>query len=257
MRKIALCVLSGGFATAIVLTSAPTLAVTSSNRLVYAFSFSSNQNIEARDSSSQAEATDANGNPVAGGSGGMSHYHGNLTDKGTITVDVQRQQPDGGMIVSVSEQGENIHRAPPATCVVYGNTNVICDPNKTVYTEEYTLLRLLGPNFVDPAQLDANKHWTVTQNSSSESVTADFGIVANSGSSMQIVEKRTIKELGAGRLTTNVETRIGYDFARAIPTSVAEYVQQHVDSGMNGTSTTTYQTTLSLISASSSAAATP
>ena len=70
-----------------------------------------------------------------------------------------RQQNDGGLIVRISEQGEAIRRAPPATCVVYGNTQVICDPDKTVYPEEYTLLRFLGPKFVDPTQLDANRHW--------------------------------------------------------------------------------------------------
>ena len=94
---------------------------------------------------------------MAGGSNGISHYGGRLDDKGTMTVQIIGKQPDGGLIVNISEIGQNTRRAPAATCVVYGNTRVICDPNKTVYTEEYTLLRFLGLNFVDPSQLDAEQ----------------------------------------------------------------------------------------------------
>jgi hypothetical protein len=257
MRKVSIALLIGGFAIAALFSRGNALAVLSTSRLVYAFTYSSNQNVEARDSSQQAEATDSSGRPVAGGSGGMSHYHGNLNDKGTITVEIVRQQSDGGLVVSISEQGESVHRAPPATCVVYGNTNVICDPNKTVYSEEYTLLRFLGANFVDPSQLDTNRHWSITHNSSDESMTSDYTIDSNNGGMMHIGEKRTIKETGAGHLTSDVRANVGYDFSKAIPTSIDEYVTQHVDSGLKGTSTTIYQTTLSLVSSSSAAAAGP
>ena len=257
MRALSAALLAGGFAAAALSSTANALAIVSSSRLVYAFTYSANQNIQARDSSQQAEAMDAKGNPIAGGSAGMSHYNGNLNDRGTITVQIERQQSDGGLIVEVSEQGENIHRAPPATCVVYGTTQVICDPNKTVYTEEYTLLRFLGPNFVDPSKLDANKHWTLSQNGSDASVTSDYTIDSNNGGMMHIGEKRTIKQTGAGHLTSDVQTKVGYDFSRAVPTTIDEYVTQRTDSGMKGTATTTYQTTLSLTSSSSAAAAGP
>ena len=257
MRKMRSALFFAGLGIAALCSTESALAVLSSSRLVYGFTYSSNQDTEARDSSQQAEATDSNGNPTASGAGGMSHYHGNLSDKGTMTVQLERQQPDGGLIVSISEQGENVRRAPAATCVVYGNTNVICDPNKTVYSEEYSLLRFLGANFVDPSQLDANKHWSIVRNSSSQDVTSDYTINSNNGGMMQISEKRTIKDAGAGHLTSDVETKIGYDFTRGLPTTVDEYVQQHVDSGLKGNTTTTYQTTLSLVSSSSAAAAGP
>ena len=148
----------------------------------------------------------------------------------------------------ISEQGENIRRSPPAECVVYGNTNVICDPNKTVYTEEYTLLRFLAGNFVDPSQLDANKRWQIVQDVNSDHVTANYIIDSNTGGMMQIGEQRTIKETGAGHLTTDITTKIGYDFARLVPTSVDEYAQQYTDSGIGGSQRTIYQTTLQLVS---------
>lgn len=226
-------------------------------QLVYHFSYSSNQNITARDSNTNAEdinwskqtpaSTPSLG--LSGGTNGISHYNGNLTDKGTITVGIVKKQPDGALVVLVSEQGEQIRRAPPAECVVYGNTHVICDPNKTVYTEEYTLLRFLGGNFVDPSQLDASRHWVIVQNNGDGmNVSADYVINSNNGGAMEIGEKRTVKEIGVGHLTTDIETKIGYDFARSIPTSVDEYATQYTDSGLTGTSKTIYQTTLALIS---------
>ncbi len=232
-------------------------AVAQQGELIYNFSYSARQDITARDSANPVEAvgeTTPGGQPMAGQAltgamdNGISHYGGGLTDKGTITVDIVKKQLDGAMVVMISEQGENVRRAPPAECVVYGNTHVICDPNKTVYTEEYTLLRFLGANFVDPSQLDASKHWSIVQNNGNgEDVNADYAINSNNNGGMQIGEKRTVKELGAGRLTTNIETNLGYDFTHLVPTSVSEYAIQRTDAGIKGTSTTTYQTTLNLV----------
>jgi hypothetical protein len=220
--------------------------------LVYHFSYSATQNITARDSSNQAEAygsANANGgNDASSNATGIGHYGGTLTDKGTMTVNIVKKQPDGALVVMISEQGENIRRASPAECVVYGNTNVICDPNKTVYNEEYTLLRFLAGNFVDPAQLDANKHWQIVQNVNNDHVTADYVIDSNNNGAMQIGEKRTIVETGPGHLTTDVNTKIGYDFTRTVPTSVDEYAQQYTDAGVKGSQRTIYQTTLQLVS---------
>jgi hypothetical protein len=232
-------------------------AVAQQGELVYNFSYSARQEVTARDDPNPAEAVgevSPNGQPLAGQAltgamdNGISHYGGGLTDKGTITVDIVKKQLDGAMVLMVSEQGENVRRAPPAECVVYGNTHVICDPNKTVYTEEYTLLRFLGANFVDPSQPDAGKHWSIVQNNGNgENVSADYTINSNNNGVMQIGEKRSVKEHGAGRLTTDIETSIGYDFTHLVPTSVSEYATQRTDAGIKGNSTTTYQTTLNLV----------
>jgi hypothetical protein len=227
-------------------------ADTNMGQLVYHFTYSANQNITARDSADNAESyglSTGGGTAITGGTNGISHYGGTLTDKGTMTVDVVKKEPDGALVVMISEQGENVRRAPPAECVVYGNTHVICDPNKTVYTEEYTLLRFLGGNFVDPSQVDANHHWSIVQNNGNgENVSADYIIDSNANGVMQIGEKRSVKEVGAGHLTTDIETKIGYDFTRSVPTSVEEYAQQYTDSGVRGSSKTIYQTTLNLVS---------
>jgi hypothetical protein len=224
-------------------------ADTTMGTLVYHFSYSASQDITARDAADNAESINSQTGALGGGTNGMSHYGGTLTDKGTITVDLVKKQADGALVLMISEQGETIRRAPPAECVVYGNTHVICDPNKTVYTEEYTLLRFLAANFVDPSQLDANKHWAIVQNTGDGvSVQADYTINSNNNGSMQIGEKRKVMELGAGHLTTNIETTIGYDFARQVPTSVEEYATQRTDAGLKGNSTSTYQTTLNLLS---------
>jgi hypothetical protein len=226
------------------------IADPTTGQLVYAFSYSSNQDVAARDSANQAEpygTSGANGNELAQSSG-ISHYSGRLNDKGTMTVQVVGKESDGGLVVNISEQGEQIRRAPPATCVVYGNTNVICDPNKTVYTEEYTLLRFLGSNFVDPNALDANRHWAIAQNTPSLNVKADYRINSNNNGIMQISETRSVHQPSMASLTTDVQTKIGYDFNRTVPTSVDEYVTQRHDNGAVGTSTTIYQTTLNLVS---------
>ena len=222
-------------------------ADTTLGKLVYNFTYSASQSITARDSSTNVEGANAQG--LSGEqSNGMSHYGGALNDKGTMTVDVVKQQPDGALVVMISEQGQDVRRAPPAECVVYGNTHVICDPNKTVYTEEYTLLRFLGRNFVDPTQLDAKKHWQIVQDSGGINVTADYTIDSNDNGKMQIGEVRSIRDAHGASLTTDIQTKIGYDFPQSLPTSVDEYVTQRHDNGVAGTSTTIYQTTLDLAS---------
>ena len=230
--------------------------------LVYHFTYSATQNISSRDSANPVQdvTLSTGGGPNAsnpGGPGatlsgspgsGASNYGGTLTDKGTMTVNIVKKQADGALVVMISEQGESIRRASPAECVVYGNTNVICDPNKTVYSEEYTLLRFLAGNFVDPSQLDSNKHWQIVQDVNSDHVTSDYVIDSNNNGMMNIGEKRTIRQMGVGHLKTDIDTKIGYDFTRTVPTSIDEYAQQYTDAGIKGSQRTIYQTTLQLVS---------
>jgi hypothetical protein len=230
-------------------------SVTPAATLVYNFTYSSNNQITARDSSNAAQDYGApnatsGGNSFANTGSGQAHYEAALDDKGTMTVNVIGKQQDGGLILNISEIGQNARRAPAATCVVYGNTRVICDPNKTVFSEEYTLLRFLGVNFVDPSQLDANKHWEATGLSGPGlDISASYTINSNNNGQMQIGESRKITNTGSTiRVTTDVESKIGYDYNRLVPTAVDEYVQQRNDRGTNGTSLTTYQTTLQLVS---------
>ncbi|MFY9737742.1 MAG: hypothetical protein WAK11_01710 [Candidatus Cybelea sp.] len=253
-------VAAGATAVMLLLPSVVRADTTPVPTLVYNFTYSANQDINAKDSANPAEdygAPSSGGgkSPSTGGSNapsnpgsGTSHYQTGLNDKGTMTVAILGKQSDGGLIVSISEAGQQTRRAPAATCVVYGNTRVICDPNKTVYTEEYTLLRFLGQNFVDPANIDAKRHWQVVQDSPSMKVTADYVIGPTTSSDVQISETRKISTAGQSNVTTDVETKIGYDMSRVVPTTVAEYVTQRQDQGVSGMATTIYQTTLQLVS---------
>jgi hypothetical protein len=214
--------------------------------LVYSFTYGSTQSVRASDAN--AYSTDGNGNitPVAGSS--ISNYQGALKDKGTMTVDVMREQPDKGLVVVVSENAEQTRKAPPATCVVYANTEVICDPNKTVNPEEYTLLRFMAQNFVDPNILDAKKHWGYDSVTGGMALKSDYTIVHTDGSMMTISEVRSIKREGTQGQTTNIQSKIDYDFGHAVPTAIDEYVTQRSDRGVTGNATTIYQTDFKLLS---------
>lgn len=208
--------------------------------LVYAFTWGSQSDLEVRDSGVSAEGG-------ASGGSGISDFRGGESDQGTIAVDVVREQPDKGLILDVSETAQHTHNAAVARCVAYGNTSVICDPNKTVYPEELTLLRFLASNFVDPNQLDSQSHWKVVSDSGAAySMVADYTIAKNADGVMTIDEKREVKQTQAATTTTDITTTIDYDFNRTIPTSVNEYTIARQAAGMSQYQTVKSQTVLRL-----------
>ena len=226
------------------LGSAPAWAQTPApeRHLVYNFTYGSTGDLETHGSNGYASDTHS-------GSGATRDYRGSISDKGTITVDVVREQPDKGLIVSISEQAEQTRKADPATCVVYGNTTIICDSSKTVNSEEMTLLRFLGTTFVDPNQIDANRHWKIDQSNSEQALTADYTISRNADGIMSIDESRQVKYYGGASPQTNdISSKIQYDFNRLIPTSVSEFVTRRESQGPGQYMTTTIQTTLNLVS---------
>ena len=166
------------------------------------------------------------------GSSGPSSYNARLDDKGTIAVDVLREASDRGLVVVVSEQGEDGRTAPPATCAVYGDTSVVCDSSKPVNSEEYTLLRFLGVTFVDPDKIDSQQHWKVSRSSGGITVNADYTIKTNNDGVMTIGETRHVEDKSGGITTSDTETALDYDFNRLLPTSVDDYttVEQHTES---------------------------
>lgn len=192
------------------------------------------------------EARQHGGVPNDPGTSGSNSYNGTLDDKGTITVDVLREAPDRGLVV-VSEQGE-YRKAAPATCAVYGNTQVICDPSVTVNSEETTLLRFLGVKFYDTANVDAKQHWSVSQTVGKITAHGDYTIDQNNNGVMVIGESRHAEDKSQGITTSDAETKINYDDNRLLPTSIDEYTTEQRHSGALGNSTTIYQTTLTLVS---------
>lgn len=182
------------------------------------------------------------------GSTGNRTYNGKLDDTGTMTVDVLREAPDRGLVVVISEQGQYTRRAPAATCAVYGNTTVVCDPSKAMNAEEYTLLRFLGANFFDPNMVDSKRHWSVANRQGGTSMTADYTIESSNNGVMKIDETRHVEDTAHGSITVDTQTKLDYNDNRLLPTAVDEYATEDQHSGVIGVSTTTYQTTLKLVS---------
>ncbi len=232
--------------------------------LVYDFTYTNTQTVAQHDSGISSSDQAASTKGMNGGSGGLSgsapasgvsESKNAVGDRGTITVDVIRVEQDTGLVVTVSEQARDSRSAQPATCVVYGSTNVICDSNKQVNTEELALLRLLGSNFVDPAQIDAKNHWRVDQSGPTTSDVADFSIGQNDSGIMQITSLRVLKASGAQGFTSTSDGTITYDYARLIPTAIVEDETLRQSGGMGGYTTVRTQTTLAL--ATDSAASKP
>ncbi len=229
--------LAAAFAAAVARADAPPL-----RHLVYSFIYEANQN--------GAVTSEA-------GSTGNRSYSTKLDDKGTMTVDVLREAPDRGLVLMIGEQGESSRRAPAATCAVYGNTTVVCDPGKQVNGEEYTLLRFLGANFFDPNMLDAKQHWSVSQSKGNTKVTANYTVTSDANGLLKIDETRHVDDTSTGSITVDSQTKLDYAANRQLPTLIDEYAIEEQHSGLIGISKTTYQTTFTLTSDSMSPKAGP
>lgn len=206
--------------------------------LVYSFTFDTKQNGTV---------------PNDPGTSGAKTYNSDLNDSGTITVDVMREGSDRGLVVVVSEQAKNTRSADPATCAVYGNTDVVCEPGKHVNTEEYALLRFLGANFVDPNKVDANGQWSVSENKGSAKMSAQYTINTNDNGALSIAETRHVEDTSQGSMTVDTQTKLDYNGPKQVPTSVDEYATERKNGGVTGIYTAVYQTTLSLASDSMAA----
>jgi len=241
----------------------PVLAITNTNpaapqrHLVYSFTYgvSTDKQVHTSGMATQMTASGGNGTATGGSDGaasGMVDYTGGSSDKGTITVDVLHEQPDSGLVVTVSEQGQDTRKADPTTCVVFSDTTLICDPNKRVNAEELTLLRFLGSHFVDPNNLDAKRHWHVERDGPI-TTSSDYTISKNDNGAMTIDEVRIVKENSSKPQTTNINSTIAYDFNKSVPTSINEYLIQRSEQGEDY-NTIKSETTLSLVTDSMSTA---
>jgi hypothetical protein len=242
------------FSTLVAVTAGAPPAASPLRHLVYTFTYGSANSTEVHSSGM------GNGSPGAGGGGpfvggpsgpsaagspsGISSFDASVNDKGTIAVDVLREQPnDHGLVVTVSEHAQDTRSAVAATCVVFGNTDVICDPNAKITYEELTLLRFLGANFIDPNQIDAKQHWKIGESNGTYSVSADYTIDSNANGVMKISEDRTVSPTKSE--TSTINSTIGYDFNRQIPTAIAEYAIERSERGEQYTTVKT-ETVLSL-----------
>ena len=72
---------------------------------------------DTHDTDASAKMSNVGGGANINGTGDTS-YMGVASDKGTISVDVLGVEPDGGLIVKVSENGQNTRKAAAVECVV-------------------------------------------------------------------------------------------------------------------------------------------
>jgi len=214
-------------------------------QLVYNFTYTNVATMTEHDSG--ISASSAAGHTARAPISGVAESQAADSDLGTISVDVLREQPDTGLIVSISEQAHDRRSAPVATCAVYGNTNVICDPDVRVNTEELALLRLLGSNFVDVDQIDTKNHWRVDQSGRHLSDVADFSIDKNDDGMLRISSIRVLREIDAIGFVSTTNGTITYDNSRAIPTLILEDETTREGAGVGAYNTVRTQTSLTLI----------
>jgi hypothetical protein len=153
---------------------------------------------------------------------GTSHATGTNADRGQIVVDVLAVQPDTGLVVRISENARDTRSAEPAMCVTYGNGNFICESGKKINEEEYTLLRLIGKNFVDTAGLDAKHHWSYGTSSADSDEKSDYTIDSNKNDMLNISLSRVFKAKGAQGYTATTEGRLTYDQKMSVPVNDTE-----------------------------------
>ncbi len=150
---------------------------------------------------------------------GSTDYAGLSSDKGQIVVDVKGLEPDGGLVLTVSETARTNRSAAPATCVVYPTTAVVCGAGE-VQPEETSVIRTLSPKFFDPSALDAARHWRVTDPSAG--VTIDFTATPHvGGTTVGITSVRAVKANNGG--SEQASGKYDYDLTKLVATSLSEY----------------------------------
>jgi hypothetical protein len=214
---------TGVFAALLTAASSADTSAVPQRQLVFAFTYGAVQNVEIHNS-----GFNGNGANQAGSGNGIDSYTNRVGTSGTIDVTIAGEQPDKGLVLSVYERADNSQRnARPATCVVYGNGSVICDPNATVNPEEYSVVRFLGVNFVDPLLLDAHGHWQISSSGAGFSATSAYAISKTSGNIMSIDENRKLSFTGERSGSALVTSSITYDFARKVPLAITETTSSH------------------------------
>ncbi len=189
--------------------------------LIYNFTFTTTSNLAVSTSGISTGTGDGSMGSTAPASG-VSNFQGGNADKGTITADVLQATPDGGLVVEISEQAENTRKAPVVKAAVYGDGRVFYDSSQTMNEEELELLRTLGRNFVNTANLDAKNHWQITGSGADLSVAADYTIKSNTNGILDIEMQRVIKMTGAQAQNTTTDGSIIYNLADSMPTTIRE-----------------------------------
>ncbi len=191
------------------------------------------------------EATSAIAAVTGRSNSGQASYNGMASDKGEITVDISGVEPDGGLVLTVSETARTNRSAAPVTCVVYSNTNVLCGSGQ-VNPEETAIIRTLSPKFFDPSALDAKRHWHIEGGNGS--VEMDFTVTPQSNGMLTIDGERKETIGGANRGTVSASAKYVYDSAKYMPQSLTEYTTIRQETGPGQFANITTDITAQLVS---------
>jgi len=164
---------------------------------------------------------------------GTYHSSGGTGDRGQIVADIIAVQPDTGLVVRISENARETRSAEPAMCVTYGDGQLICENDKKINEEEYTLLRLLGKGFVNRSEIDAKNHWTFSTNSEAMNETSDFTINSESNGVLRIGLLREQRVKGAQGFTATTHGNLLYNERLSVPVSDTEDTVTRTQSGMS------------------------
>lgn len=206
--------------------------------LVFDFTYSNIMDTTMHDNSMDNGPVSGHTDSVGGGA-----------DRGELDVDVVSVQPDGGLIVGITEHGQVHNDTSATTCAVYGSTVVVCDPDRHVGEEEMALLRLLGNNFIDVSQIDAKNHWSVGSQSPDVKETDDFSIVGtNPDGTMKINETRVRKQTGASTANSSMSGNIVYNQTMSVPVKIVDDTMMSQELGAGNYSTQHLQLAINLVS---------
>lgn len=170
---------------------------------------------------------------IGGGpASGVGATRSGIADTGTITADYMGLSGDGGAIYVVSEKGRDERRAEPAQCLVYPNTNVICE-DKTVYDEEIALLRTLGKDFTHVVPLDANHHWQYRETTPTTTEVTDYTIKGENGGIVDLSVEDLMKTTGLTAYEAKATGGIKYNRTAGVPTWISLQSISHTSSGSN------------------------
>lgn len=209
--------------------------------MLYSFTYGTTSDETALSSGISANGTHQ-------GTSGINDYRGSSADRGTITVVVNRVQPDLGLAVTISEKARKTRSAPPVHCFAYPHSVAVCPGNPKVNEEEMTLLRFIGQNFIDPVQMDAKQRWKTGMSSKSGSVKNHFSVFKQVGSVYTVSENRVVTVKGAQGYTASTTGKIVYDNARTAPLSIFEETIMRTTQGVGGYTTMNTQVQLKLTS---------
>lgn len=221
------------------MTASTALAAAPIRHLVYTFDVSIT-------TTSNVQSAVTKGEPMSG----STDFRAGTGDRGQIAVDVLSVQPDTGLVVNISEKGVGGQRnADPTMCVVYGNTELVCDQSKgQLNQEELALLRLLGRNFISPATIDAKNHWRYATSNPQSQETDDFTLGKASGDLVPVTYERVLKVTGGSGYESTSEGSISYNEKLSIPVSVREDTSLRKQAGIGSYDTVQQKVTLTLAS---------